>query len=250
MSEVPTKRASTALVGVREIVKELTSRDRTSETVTAVEHTPAREAQYVPLPDWVRPELAEVYRAKGVVQLYSHQAEAAERIRRGKNTVVVTPTASGKTLCYNLPILNAILENPDTRALYLFPTKALAQDQLAELQDLGKRLGESFGVFTYDGDTPSDARRSVRQQGHVVLTNPDMLHSGILPHHTKWTRIFENLRYVVIDELHTYRGVFGSHPANVLRRLKRIARFYGQQPQFICSSATISNPGELARRLL
>ncbi len=250
MSDVPTRRAGTFLVGVKEIISELTDRDRTNEVVTAVRHIPPCEAQCVPLPDWVRPELAEVYRTKGVVQLYSHQAEAAECVRRGKNIVVVTPTASGKTLCYNLPVLNAILENPDTRALYVFPTKALAQDQLGELQDLGRRLGEAFGVFTYDGDTPADARRSIRQQGHVVLTNPDMLHTGILPHHTRWTRLFENLRYIVIDELHMYRGVFGSHLANVLRRLKRIARFYGQQPQFICSSATIANPGELAGRLL
>ncbi|HYK88127.1 MAG TPA: DEAD/DEAH box helicase, partial [Acidobacteriota bacterium] len=250
MSDLPTKRTGVALVGVSEIVTELLAGDRTNEIVTAVHHIPAREADYAPLPEWVRTELAEVYRSKGVVQLYSHQQEAAERVRRGKNVVVVTPTASGKTLCYNLPILNSVLENPDTRALYIFPTKALAQDQLGELQDLGKRLGEAFGVFTYDGDTPSDARRSIRQQGHLVLTNPDMLHSGILPHHTKWTRLFENLRYVVIDELHMYRGVFGSHLANVLRRLRRIARFYGQQPQFICSSATIANPGELACRLL
>jgi DEAD/DEAH box helicase domain-containing protein len=250
MSDLPSKRRGTALVGVREIVDELTARDRTNEIVTAVQHVPAREAQYAPMPEWVRPELAEVYRAKGVVRLYTHQAEAAERVRRGTNVVVVTPTASGKTLCYNLPILNAVLENQDTRALYIFPTKALAQDQLSELQDLGRRLGDAFGVFTYDGDTPADARRSVRHQGHVVLTNPDMLHSGILPHHTKWTRLFENLRYVVIDELHMYRGVFGSHLANVLRRLKRIAGFYGRQPQFICSSATIANPGELAGRLL
>ena len=133
--------------------------------------------------------------------------------------MVVTPTASGKTLCYNLPVLNAVLENPDTRALYLFPTKALAQDQLAELHDLATRLDDCFGVFTYDGDTPSDARKAIRERGHVVLTNPDMLHTGILPHHTKWMRLFENLRYIVLDELHTYRGVFGSHLANVLRRL-------------------------------
>jgi DEAD/DEAH box helicase domain-containing protein len=202
------------------------------------------------MPEWVRPEIAGAYRSKGIVDLYSHQADAAERIRKGQNIVVITPTASGKTLCYNLPILNAIVENPDTRALYLFPTKALAQDQLTELQDLGKRMGDAFGVFTYDGDTPSDARRSIRQQGHIVLTNPDMLHSGILPHHTKWTRLFENLRYIVIDELHMYRGVFGSHLANVLRRLKRIAHFYGQNPQFVCCSATIVNPGELAAKLL
>jgi DEAD/DEAH box helicase domain-containing protein len=250
MDSHPSKRKSMALIGVGEVIAELTSRDRSNEVVTAVHQIPAREAKWAPMPDWVRPELADAYRAKGIVQLYSHQAEAAERVRKGKNIVVVTPTASGKTLCYNLPVLNAVLENPDTRALYLFPTKALSQDQLEELQDLGGRTGDRWGVFTYDGDTPSDARRAVRQQGHVVITNPDMLHTGILPHHTRWTRLFENLRYVVIDELHTYRGVFGSHLANLLRRLRRIAKFYGQSPQFICSSATIANPGELASRLL
>jgi DEAD/DEAH box helicase domain-containing protein len=143
-----------------------------------------------------------------------------------------------------------VLENPDTRALYLFPTKALAQDQLAELHDLAKRLDDRFGVFTYDGDTPSDARKAIRERGHIVLTNPDMLHAGILPHHTKWMRLFENLRYIVLDELHTYRGVFGSHLANVLRRLRRVAQFYGSNPQFICCSATIANPGELASQLI
>ncbi len=250
MSSPPSKRNSMALVAVPEVIAELTSRDRANEVITAVHQIPAREAQWAPMPDWVRPELAEAYRTKGVVQLYSHQAEAAEAIRRGKNVVIVTPTASGKTLCYNLPVLSSILENPDSRALYLFPTKALSQDQLEELQDLGRRTGDSWGVFTYDGDTPGDARRAIRQQGHVVITNPDMLHAGILPHHTRWTRLFENLRYIVIDELHTYRGVFGSHLANVLRRLRRIARFYGQTPQFICSSATIANPGELASRLI
>jgi DEAD/DEAH box helicase domain-containing protein len=147
-------------------------------------------------------------------------------------------------------VLNEVLENPDTRALYLFPTKALAQDQLAELHDLGTRLDDRFGVFTYDGDTPSDARKAIRERGHIVLTNPDMLHAGILPHHTKWMRLFENLRYIVIDELHTYRGVFGGHLANVLRRLHRIARFYGSNPQFICCTATIANPGELASQLI
>ncbi len=250
MDSHPTKRPGVALVGVGEVIAELTAHDRTNEVITAVHQIPAREAQWASMPDWIRPELAEAYRAKGVVQLYSHQAEAAERIRKGSNVVIVTPTASGKTLCYNLPVLNSVLENPDTRALYLFPTKALSQDQLDELQDLGRRTGDKWGVFTYDGDTPSDARRAIRQQGHVVITNPDMLHTGILPHHTRWTRLFENLRYIVIDELHTYRGVFGSHLANVLRRLRRIARFYGRDPQFICCSATIANPGELAARLL
>jgi len=248
MAALPPKR-STALTEVHEIIKELAPNDPAKEVVTAIRRFPAREAEWAPMPDWVRPELAGAYRSKGIERLYSHQAEAAERVNRGENVVIVTPTASGKTLCYNLPVLNAVLENPDTRALYIYPTKALAQDQLAELEDLGRKLGDRFGVFTYDGDTPSAARQSIRQQGHIVLTNPDMLHSGILPHHTKWTRLFENLQYVVIDELHTYRGVFGSHLANVLRRLKRIARFYGRNPQFIFSSATIANPGELALRL-
>ncbi len=233
-----------------EALEALAARDPGGEIITAVHHIPRREARWAPLPTWVRPELAAAYRAKGIERLYTHQAEAAERGRGGHNVVVVTPTASGKTLCYNLAILNAVLENPDTRALYLFPTKALAQDQLAELHDLSARLGDPFGVFTYDGDTPSDARKAIRERGHIVITNPDMLHTGILPHHTRWTRLFENLRYVVLDELHSYRGVFGSHLANVLRRLRRIARFYGSQLQFICSSATIANPGELASRLI
>ncbi len=241
---------STALTEVHEIIKELAPNDPANEVVTAIKRFPAKEAQWSPMPDWVCRELTEAYRSKGIERLYSHQADAAERVCRGENVVIVTPTASGKTLCYNLPVLNSVLQNPDTRALYLYPAKALAQDQLAELEDLGKRMGDSFGVFTYDGDTPSDARQSIRQHGRIVLTNPDMLHSGILPHHTKWTRLFENLQYVVIDELHTYRGVFGSHLANVLRRLKRITRFYGRNPQFIFSSATIANPGELAGQLI
>ncbi|HXY79487.1 MAG TPA: DEAD/DEAH box helicase, partial [Candidatus Bathyarchaeia archaeon] len=219
------------------------------DVLTAVKHIPARDAVFRPMPHWVRPELVAAYRAKGIEQLYSHQAAAAELAQAGSDFVVVTPTASGKTLCYNLPVLNSILENADTRALYLFPTKALAQDQLAELHDLATRLDDSFGVFTYDGDTPSDARKAIRERGHIILSNPDMLHTGILPHHTKWIRVFENLRYIILDELHTYRGVFGSHLANVLRRLARVAQFYGSRPQFVCCSATIANPGELARQL-
>ena len=237
------------LARVREIVALLDARDRSGEVLTAVRHIPARQARFAPMPEWVRAELAAAYAEKGVSQLYSHQAAVAASVHAGRNAVVVTPTASGKTLCYNLPVLNAVLENTDTRALYLFPTKALAQDQLSELHDLSARLDHRFGVFTYDGDTPSDARKAIRERGHIVLSNPDMLHTGILPHHTRWQRLFENLRYVVLDELHTYRGVFGSHLANVLRRLRRIARFYGSDPQFICSSATIANPGELASRL-
>jgi DEAD/DEAH box helicase domain-containing protein len=242
-------RGQTTLDVVQEALATLAGRYRADEVLTSIKHIPAREARYRPMPDWVRPELAAAYRSKGIEQLYSHQAASADFARAGKNFVVVTPTASGKTLCYNLPILNAVLENRDTRALYLFPTKALAQDQLTELQDLATRLNDQFGVFTYDGDTPSDARKAIRERGHVVLSNPDMLHSGILPHHTRWTRLFENLRYIVLDELHTYRGVFGSHLANVLRRLARIAKFYGSTPQFICCSATIANPSELAAQL-
>ena len=243
-------RVRTTLETVQEALGALVARYRADEVLTAVRHIPAREAQFRAIPAWVRPELAAAYHAKGIEKLYTHQAAAAELAHAGQNFVVVTPTASGKTLCYNLPVLNAVLENADTRALYLFPTKALAQDQLAELHDLAKRLDDCFGVFTYDGDTPSDARRAIRERGHVILTNPDMLHTGILPHHTKWTRVFENLHYIVLDELHTYRGVFGSHLANVLRRLARIAEFYGSKPQFICCSATIANPGELAAQLI
>src|SRR5271168_3886944 len=242
--------AGSSLTRVREVLEALATRDLDGDVLTAVRYFPAREAQWAEFPAWVHADLAAAYAAKGIRQLYTHQAIAAEAVHAGKNVVIVTPTASGKTLCYNLPVLNEILERPDTRALYLFPTKALAQDQLTELYDLNQRLDDRFGVFTYDGDTASDARKSIREKSHVVLTNPDMLHTGILPHHTRWTRLFENLRYIVIDELHTYRGVFGSHLCNVLRRLRRIARFYGRDPQFICCSATIANPGELATRLL
>ena len=243
-------KGSAAITRVHEVLETLASRDHSGELLTAVRHFPAREAQWADFPAWVHLDLATAYAAKGIRRLYTHQAAAAEAVHAGKNVVIVTPTASGKTLCYNLPVLNATLENSDSRALYLFPTKALAQDQLAELHDLNQRLENRFGVFTYDGDTPADARRSIREKGHIVLTNPDMLHTGILPHHTRWTRLFENLRYIVLDELHTYRGVFGSHLCNVLRRLRRIARFYGRDPQFVCCSATIANPGELASRLL
>lgn len=239
-----------ALSPVRDVLDLFAARDRDGEILTAVRHFPAREAQWSDFPTWTNQNLRAAYHAKGILRPYTHQSAAAEAAHAGKNIVIVTPTASGKTLCYNLPVLNEILAKPDTRALYLFPTKALAQDQLVELHDLNARVENRFGVFTYDGDTPSDARKVIREKSHIVLTNPDMLHTGILPHHTKWTRLFENLRYIVIDELHTYRGVFGSHLCNVLRRLKRIANFYGRDPQFICCSATIGNPGELATRLL
>jgi DEAD/DEAH box helicase domain-containing protein len=243
-------RQSTGITRVNEVLEAFASRDPLGEVLTAIRHFPARDAQFAEFPAWVHTDLIAAYAAKGVRRPYTHQAAAAELAYAGKNIVIVTPTASGKTLCYNLPILSAILKNSDRRALYLFPTKALAQDQLAELHDLNERLENRVGVFTYDGDTPSDARKVIREKAHIALTNPDMLHTGILPHHTRWTRLFENLRYIVIDELHSYRGVFGSHLCNVLRRLRRIAKFYGREPQFICCSATIANPGELASRLL
>jgi DEAD/DEAH box helicase domain-containing protein len=242
--------APSLVPAVSQILHTFASRDRHGEILTAVRHYPAREAQWAEFPSWIHDNLRAAYTAKGIRQLYTHQAAAAEAVRAGKNIVIVTPTASGKTLCYNLPVLDTILNDPDACALYLFPTKALAQDQLAELYDLNQRLANHFGVFTYDGDTPSDARRAIREKSHIVLTNPDMLHTGILPHHTRWTRLFENLRYVVIDELHTYRGVFGSHLSNVLRRLRRVAQFYGCKPHFICCSATIANPGALGFDLI
>jgi DEAD/DEAH box helicase domain-containing protein len=222
--------------------------------ITAVRRQPAVEARFAPFPEGVDPRLREVLAARGIEQLYSHQAEAVTHALAGRHVVITTPTASGKTLCYNAPVLSGVLRDPSTRALYLFPTKALAQDQLAELHELSSRLSRpdelEIGVFTYDGDTPQDARRAIRGRAHVVLSNPDMIHSGILPHHPRWAKLFENLRYVVIDELHAYRGVFGSHLTNVLRRLRRVCRHYGSNPTFICSSATIANPRELAEALV
>ncbi|MEY4636017.1 MAG: hypothetical protein RJA55_1815, partial [Acidobacteriota bacterium] len=231
--------------------------DTPDEVVTAVRRLPAVDAAFAPFPAGLEPRLRAALEARGVQQLYTHQAEAFELVSRGQQVVVTTPTASGKTLCYNLPVLDRVLKNPATRALYLFPTKALAQDQMAELHELvgaiskasGGEGQEEIGVHTYDGDTPQDARRTIRTRAHIVLSNPDMVHSGILPHHPRWAKLFENLQFIVIDELHAYRGVFGSHLANVLRRLQRICRHYGSNPQFICSSATIANPAELAERL-
>ncbi|MDT8272030.1 MAG: DEAD/DEAH box helicase, partial [Desulfomonilia bacterium] len=223
---------------------------RFREHVTAMHHIPASQGSYAPFPDWVQPRLKEVLLGRGIKALYSHQAQAMDIIRSSRDVVLVTPTASGKTLCYNLPVLQHILEKPETRALYLFPTKALAQDQMHEIHGLIGELKADIRTFTYDGDTPDDARQSIRKQGHVVVTNPDMLHTGIMPHHTKWQKLFANLQYVVVDELHVYRGVFGSHLTNVFRRLKRICRFYGADPVFICCSATVANPKEHAENIL
>ena len=241
------------LAPVESALKEIEEKFRASRAqggVTAIRHFPAREPRVAPFPASLPSRLADVLKARGFSSLYTHQALSFTLAREGKNLVVVTPTASGKTLCYNLPILSELMENPEARALYLFPTKALSQDQLVELNRWTEQLGDEVRTFTYDGDTPQDARKAIRARGNLVITNPDMLHAGILPHHTKWQRLFENLRYVVIDELHYYRGVLGSHLANVLRRLKRVARFYGSTPQFICTSATIANPQELAARIL
>ena len=217
--------------------------------VRAIRHQPERAAEYSDLPADLDPRLREALNSRGVRQLYVHQREAYEIAVSGRNVVVVTPTASGKTLCYNLPVLNKMLAEPGARAFYLFPTKALAEDQLQELQKAVEGTGADLRAFTYDGDTPQDARRAIRERANIVLTNPDMLHSGILPHHTKWAKAFENLQYFIIDELHYYRGVYGSHLANLIRRVKRICEFYGSKPIFLCSSATIGNPKELAERL-
>lgn len=233
---------------IRELLDELLTSLETGPLITAVRHFDAKPPVFAPFPSSLDPRIVEALKARGVQQLYSHQAKAFDTVAKGEHLVVVTPTASGKTLCYNLPVLQALVQQPEARVLYLFPTKALAQDQLAELMELSKSLPD-MRMFTYDGDTPQDSRRSVRARANLVLTNPDMLHSGILPHHTKWVNLFQNLKYVVIDELHAYRGVFGSHLANVLRRLKRICRHYGATPQFIMASATIANPGDLAQRL-
>jgi DEAD/DEAH box helicase domain-containing protein len=217
--------------------------------VRAVHHQTPSEGVFADVPATVDARLRAALEKRGVKRLYSHQAEAFDAVQAGKHVVIVTPTASGKTLCYNLPVLNALLADPGARAMYLFPTKALAEDQLHEFQAAVDEMGSDLRAFTYDGDTPQDARKAIRQRANVALTNPDMLHSGILPHHTRWARYFENLRYIVIDELHYYRGVYGSHLANLLRRLKRVCEFYGSHPQFICCSATIANPRELAEGL-
>jgi DEAD/DEAH box helicase domain-containing protein len=217
----------------------------------ALDHLiPAREAVYAQIPSEVPERLRGAMAARGVAQLYSHQAEVFANVVAGRDSVVVTPTASGKTLCYNLPVLTRVLERKEARAMYLFPTKALAQDQLTELTELCTRLDAGVRTFTYDGDTSPSARSAIREAGHIVITNPDMLHAAILPHHTKWLKLFQNLEYVVIDELHAYRGVFGSHLGNVIRRLHRVCSFYGARPTFILASATIANPGELAEKIL
>ncbi len=224
-------------------------RRRYGERITGELEIPAQTARRAPLAESIDARLRAALNARGIESLYSHQAEAWDAVASGRHVVVVTPTASGKTLCYNLPVLQSTLHDR-AKALYLFPTKALSQDQVAEILALNKAGCLGVRAYTFDGDTPGDARKAVRTRGDIVVSNPDMLHQGILPHHTKWAQFFESLRFVVIDELHTYRGTFGAHMANVLRRLRRVCRFYGTNPQFILSSATIANPKELAERLV
>ncbi|MBB5323065.1 DEAD/DEAH box helicase domain-containing protein [Anoxybacillus tepidamans] len=233
----------------RKTLPEIVEEWKKNEHVVHWHTIPEREAKTVPFPESLHPRLKHALQKRGISSLYTHQKEAYEAVEAGKNVVAVTPTASGKTLCYNLPVLQTMLHRPEARALYLFPTKALAQDQKSALNEIIGEMETMIYCDTYDGDTSPTIRQKIRKAGNIVITNPDMLHSGILPHHTKWVALFENLQFVVIDELHTYRGVFGSHVANVIRRLKRICRFYGSEPQFICTSATIANPKELAETL-
>jgi DEAD/DEAH box helicase domain-containing protein len=234
---------------LQQILVDLKINDEFKENIVTWRTIEEKSAQTVSMPEELNPLLKKAFIGKGINELYTHQKSAYEKIMAGNSVVAVTPTASGKTLCYNLPVLQTILSNPNARALYMFPTKALAQDQKSEINEIIQAAGVDINSYTYDGDTPANIRQKVRKAGHVVITNPDMLHSAILPHHTKWVSLFENLKFVVIDELHTYRGVFGSHVANVIRRLKRICNYYGSNPVFICTSATIANPLELANNL-
>jgi DEAD/DEAH box helicase domain-containing protein len=237
-------------VNVDQLVARMQADPSFMENVTAWKTLPAADGRYADFPIGLDSRIQAVLKARGIHKLYTHQAESFQAASEGKDFVVVTPTASGKTMCYNLPVLSAILKNPESRALYLFPTKALSADQASELYELVEALGIDIKAYTYDGDTQGAARKAIRQAGHIVVTNPDMLHSNILPNHTKWVKLFENLQYIVIDEIHTYRGVFGSNLANVLRRLTRLCAFYGSHPKYILCSATIANPGELARTLI
>lgn len=237
-------------MNVAQLIDRLRGDRNFTQNLTAWRTIPPRPARYGGFPAGLSPKLIEGLRKRGIANLYTHQSEAVEAALAGEDVCVVTPTASGKTLCYNLPVLNRLIEKPRARALYLFPTKALSQDQVHELTGTITDLDVKIGAYTFDGDTPASARKSIRSAGQIVVTNPDMLHTGILPHHTIWIRLFENLEFVVIDEIHHYRGVFGSHLANVLRRLRRICAFHGVNPRFICCSATVANPKEIAERII
>ena len=237
-------------MNIQEYIKSLKNNPVFMDNVTSWQVMPAREARYGEFPAGLDGRIVDTLRRRGIARPYIHQSQAIEAALSGRDLVVVTPTASGKTLCYNIPVLQSILKDEASRALYLFPTKALSSDQVAELYGMIQDMGVGIKAYTYDGDTPASARSAIRQAGHVVVTNPDMLHQGILPNHAKWVKLFENLKYVVIDEIHAYRGVFGSNLANVIRRLKRICAFYGADPTFICCSATIRNPKELTETMI
>jgi len=236
-------------MSLESVLEEIEHDLQLAQRITHWRHLPAQPGRYGQWPAGIERRLIEALGRRGIEAPYRHQALAVEAALRGEHVVVVTPTASGKTLCYNLPVINRLLADRAARALYLFPTKALAQDQLSELDGLKAALGHKIETHAYDGDTPQDQRVRIRKTAQIVVSNPDMLHTGILPHHTRWAAFFQGLRYIVLDEVHTYRGVFGSHVANTIRRLKRVCAFYGAAPQFICCSATIANPRELAERL-
>ncbi|MFV1958405.1 MAG: DEAD/DEAH box helicase [Planctomycetota bacterium] len=243
-------RSRSAPQDVRAVLADLATDAFLGGAVVVHDVQPATEPHYADLPPSLDPRLPPALAGRGIERLYTHQRAAFDRVTAGRHTVVVTPTASGKTLCYNLPVLDRLLREDGARALYLFPTKALARDQAAELQTIMAEAAPELATAVYDGDTPPAERRVIRDRAHVVISNPDMLHTAVLPHHARWMRLFENLKYVVIDELHTYRGVFGSHLANVLRRLRRVCRFHGSDPVFVATSATIGNARDFAERLL
>jgi len=231
-------------------IEQLLSGKDIKENIEFVYKIKGSDGEFSPFPEDLLPEIKSVLEQRGINQLYSHQAEAWKYAAKHQDFTVVTPTASGKTLTYNLPVLQEMINNSGSKALYLFPTKALSQDQMNEAHDFITLLGRDIKVFTFDGDTPANARQAIRKQGNIVVTNPDMLHQGIMPHHPKWMQFFQNLKFVVIDEMHTYRGVFGSHFTNVMRRFRRLCDFYRSDPLFILCSATIANPKEHAEKLI
>jgi DEAD/DEAH box helicase domain-containing protein len=235
--------------GLAALLSSWADEPRIAQNLTLQARLPARPASLAELPETLAPAVVRALHARGLRSLYAHQHEAFEHALAGRDVVVATPTASGKSLCYHLPVLHALATDPSARALYLFPTKALSRDQEESLRGYLRDAGITAGAITYDGDTPADARRAARERAGVLITNPDMLHTGILPHHTSWARFFAKLRFIVIDELHAYRGVFGSHLSNVVRRLLRVARFHGSAPTLLLASATIGNPEEHAARL-
>jgi len=235
---------------ITEFIAYLRERPGYQGQIVHIEHLPARGARYGELTRPLPEPLAVALRDQGIERLYIHQAEAINAVRAGQNVIVSTSTASGKTLCYNIPVLESLLADPLSKALYLFPTKALAQDQLRTLRELVRSHLKGVRYGTYDGDTNRATRARLRKSAAIILSNPDMLHTGILPNHSLWVPFFSHLKYVVIDEAHTYRGVFGSHVACVIRRLRRLCALYGASPQFICCSATVANPGEHAERLI